>query len=329
MTASAKGTWQQVQDGHLPSRIRELAPGCSWVASVCTGAMVLAAAGLTSGRPATTHHCAHDDLRASGADLKDDRVVDDGDLITCGGVTSGLDMALWMVERELGPDLALTSARNGGHPQLVRIQDVGQWRLTGRPTSVALVTSRPAIGGRMAHAANATARTVADAREAFLTTGRVPGAVRDEVARSWQRSAALGVIERAMAPVELTDDALRTYRDNHPLAIAMPVVRELLVSHALDDELLVAVGDAQGRLLWVEGKAALRRQAESMHFVEGAQWDEAHAGTNAPGVATRNEPGVAHRRRRAFPAGGAEMELLRRPRPRSRGSADRCHRRDR
>jgi hypothetical protein len=133
--------------------------------------------------------------------------------------------------------------------------------------------------------AGSAARTVAAARDQFLTTGLVPGAVRDEVARSWQRSAALGVIERAMAPVELTDDALRTYRDNHPLAIAMPVVRELLVSHALDDDLLVAVGDAQGRLLWVEGKAALRRRAESMHFVEGAQWDEAHAGTNAPGVA--------------------------------------------
>jgi transcriptional regulator GlxA family with amidase domain len=103
---SAKGTWQQVQDGHLPSRLRELAPGCSWVASVCTGAMVLAAAGLTSGRPATTHHIAYDDLRASGAELQDARVVDDVDLITCGGVTSGLDMALWMVERELGPELA-------------------------------------------------------------------------------------------------------------------------------------------------------------------------------------------------------------------------------
>jgi len=108
---SPKGTRQQVQDGHLPSRLRELAPGCSWVASVCTGAMVLAAAGLTSGRPATTHHTAHDDLRASGADLKDARVVDDGDLITCGGVTSGLDMALWMVERELGPGLAQKISR--------------------------------------------------------------------------------------------------------------------------------------------------------------------------------------------------------------------------
>ena len=56
---SAKGTWQQVQDGRLPDRVRELAPECAWVSSVCTGAMVLAAAGLTKGRPATTHHVAH------------------------------------------------------------------------------------------------------------------------------------------------------------------------------------------------------------------------------------------------------------------------------
>jgi transcriptional regulator GlxA family with amidase domain len=101
-----KGTWQQVQDGHLPERIREIAAGCTWVASVCTGAMVLAAAGLTKGRPATTHHAAHEALRESGAQLVDARVVDDGDLVTCGGVTSGLDMALWMVERELGAELA-------------------------------------------------------------------------------------------------------------------------------------------------------------------------------------------------------------------------------
>jgi transcriptional regulator GlxA family with amidase domain len=109
---SPQGTWQQVQDGYLPERLRELAPGCAWVASVCTGAMVLAGAGLTKGRPATTHHAAHEELRASGADLiAEARVVDDGDLITCGGVTSGLDMALWMVERELGAELAAVIAR--------------------------------------------------------------------------------------------------------------------------------------------------------------------------------------------------------------------------
>jgi transcriptional regulator GlxA family with amidase domain len=102
-----KGAWQQVNDGYLPGRLRELAPSCEWVASVCTGAMLLAAADITKGRPATTHHVAHDELRASGANvIADARVVDDGNLLTCGGVTSGLDLSVWIVERELGPEIA-------------------------------------------------------------------------------------------------------------------------------------------------------------------------------------------------------------------------------
>jgi transcriptional regulator GlxA family with amidase domain len=117
-----RGAWQQAQDGHLPDRLRELAPTCEWVASVCTGAMLLAAAGLTKGRPATTHHVAHEDLRQSGADvMADHRVVDDGNLITCGGITSGLDLALWLIERELGADLAATVAREMEHERVGRI----------------------------------------------------------------------------------------------------------------------------------------------------------------------------------------------------------------
>ncbi len=110
-TRAPVGVWQQVQDGHLPNLVRELAPNCEWVASVCTGAMVLAAAGLTKGRPATTHHMALDDLRATGAEvIADARVVDDGDLLTCGGVTAGADLALWIIEREIGPEMAASVA---------------------------------------------------------------------------------------------------------------------------------------------------------------------------------------------------------------------------
>ncbi|WP_410677158.1 DJ-1/PfpI family protein [Amycolatopsis sp. cmx-4-68] len=77
------------------------------IAGVCTGVMVLAAAGLTKGRPCTTHHLAKADLAAQGAQVIDARVVDDGDLITAGGVTSGLDLALWLVTRELGATVAI------------------------------------------------------------------------------------------------------------------------------------------------------------------------------------------------------------------------------
>lgn len=77
------------------------------VATVCGGSMILAMAGLLAGRPATTHHMGRDLLTATGARPVDARVVDDGDLITGGGVTSGLDVALYLVEREIGPHVAL------------------------------------------------------------------------------------------------------------------------------------------------------------------------------------------------------------------------------
>ncbi|MDG4865993.1 DJ-1/PfpI family protein, partial [Streptomyces sp. T-3] len=81
-------------------------PGLA-IGAVCTGAMLLAAGGVTQGRPCTTHHRARADLEEQGGVLKNARVVDDGDLITAGGVTSGLDLALWLVRRELGADTAI------------------------------------------------------------------------------------------------------------------------------------------------------------------------------------------------------------------------------
>jgi transcriptional regulator GlxA family with amidase domain len=76
------------------------------VATVCGGSLVLAMAGLIEGRPATTHHLGLDALEATGTIAIDARVVDDGDLVTGAGVTSGLDLGLYLVERELGPRIA-------------------------------------------------------------------------------------------------------------------------------------------------------------------------------------------------------------------------------
>jgi transcriptional regulator GlxA family with amidase domain len=112
------GVWREVQEGTLPARLRELAPSLDWVASVCTGAMLLAAASLTDGRPATTHQAAIEDLRASGAIILDGaRVVDDGDLLTAAGVTSGIDLALHLVERHWGADGAAAVAAMIEHPR--------------------------------------------------------------------------------------------------------------------------------------------------------------------------------------------------------------------
>ncbi|MET9496181.1 DJ-1/PfpI family protein [Streptomyces sp. NPDC006552] len=76
------------------------------VACVCGGSLVLALAGLLEGRPATTHHLGLDLLDATGARAVRARVVDDGDLVTGAGVTSGLDLGLYLLEREVGPQVA-------------------------------------------------------------------------------------------------------------------------------------------------------------------------------------------------------------------------------
>ncbi|WP_248515772.1 DJ-1/PfpI family protein [Salinarchaeum laminariae] len=100
------GARAEVESGDLPEAVRRAHEQGAVVASVCTGAMILEAAGLLDGRPATTHHGAIDDLRAAGAEVVDARVVDDGDVVTAGGVTSGLDLGCWLTERLWGADLA-------------------------------------------------------------------------------------------------------------------------------------------------------------------------------------------------------------------------------
>ncbi|MEW1912068.1 DJ-1/PfpI family protein [Kitasatospora sp. NPDC085895] len=76
------------------------------VATVCGGSLVLAMAGLLEGRCATTHHLGLDLLDATGVHAVRARVVDDGDLVSGAGVTSGLDLALYLLEREVGPQIA-------------------------------------------------------------------------------------------------------------------------------------------------------------------------------------------------------------------------------
>jgi transcriptional regulator GlxA family with amidase domain len=101
------GVRAQYGQGTLADRLRDFHDGGITIASVCTGAMLLGQAGILSGRPATTHHSAFDYLAEQGAIVdRHARVVDDGDVLTCGGVTSGLDLAFHLVEREWGAELA-------------------------------------------------------------------------------------------------------------------------------------------------------------------------------------------------------------------------------
>ena len=102
------GAWAEVQHGVLPAKLAQLHRDGVVMASVCTGAMLLAIAGLLKNRPATTHRGAMNDLRAAGAQVVPARVVDDGDVVTAGGITCGLDLSLWLVERFLGAHAAHT-----------------------------------------------------------------------------------------------------------------------------------------------------------------------------------------------------------------------------
>ncbi len=124
------------------------------------------------------------------------------------------------------------------------------------------------------------------AHDEFLSSGTTRAGMRELVLESWRRSLAGGLDpEDGLAPITLDDDLLDAVRSEHPLAAGMPVIRRLLVDSAADAGLLVAVSDAAGQLLWVEGSSSLRSRAESMHFLPGADWSEARAGTNAPGTA--------------------------------------------
>lgn len=130
-------------------------------------------------------------------------------------------------------------------------------------------------------------RRLRAAHERLITgTGLPDDDVRVVVRESWRRSLGCGVDPDGGAPpVDLLDDDLLAYREAHPLATVMPVIRRLLVEDAEDDKMIVAVTDAGGRMLWVEGDHRLRSQAAGMSFVEGARWAEDVVGTNAPGTA--------------------------------------------
>jgi transcriptional regulator GlxA family with amidase domain len=77
--------------------LRRVDETTTWTTSVCTGALFLAAAGLLTGRPATTHWSARDELVGYGVDVREERVVRDGKYVTGAGVSAGIDMALTLV----------------------------------------------------------------------------------------------------------------------------------------------------------------------------------------------------------------------------------------
>jgi putative intracellular protease/amidase len=86
--------------------VRDVHWTTTWTTSVCSGALVLAAAGLLNGLPATTHWMARDELAELGAIPVAERVVEEGKIMTAAGVSAGIDMALTLVQRIYGDELS-------------------------------------------------------------------------------------------------------------------------------------------------------------------------------------------------------------------------------
>lgn len=125
--------------------------------------------------------------------------------------------------------------------------------------------------------------------------------VRRLVRESWQRSISLRLDPlTAQAAPTLSVDELAGLRARNPLAGVLPVINTLLVRHATEFGLIVAVADESGRLLWIDGDSAVRTRAEGMHFVVGADWSEARVGTSAPGTALALDHGIQIQRAEHF-----------------------------
>jgi uncharacterized protein (DUF427 family)/putative intracellular protease/amidase len=166
---AATGVRAEADRGEWPRLVRAAADAGVLVAGVCTGVMLLARAGVIGDRPATTHHGAKADLEAAGVKVVDERVVDAGGLVTAGGVTSGIDLALHLVDRLAGREAAEAEARRLEYP----------WSPVGEPVAGVAgprghtITTEPIAGTVRAIFGG---QTVAESRNALLLreTGLAP-----------------------------------------------------------------------------------------------------------------------------------------------------------
>ena len=114
LVPGGNGTRPLIQRPAVIEWVQRIAPGCSWVTSVCTGAFVLAKAGLLEGRRAATFWAAYDEFKSLGLKgelVPDVRYVRDGNVVTSAGVSAGIDMCLWLVGQWFDPQYARDVAR--------------------------------------------------------------------------------------------------------------------------------------------------------------------------------------------------------------------------
>jgi transcriptional regulator GlxA family with amidase domain len=106
LVPGGEGNRALMSDERVLSWLRRIDAGSRWTTSVCTGSLVLGAAGLLEGKPAASHWLYLEQLREFGADPVGGRVVEDGKTITAAGVSAGIDMALHLVGQEVGHEVA-------------------------------------------------------------------------------------------------------------------------------------------------------------------------------------------------------------------------------
>jgi putative intracellular protease/amidase len=106
LVPGGKGTRTLMHDEQLLQWLRDVDRTTKWTTSVCTGSLLLGAAGRLEGKRATSNWLLLDALRQFGADPVGGRFVEDGKVVTAAGVTAGIDMALHLVSLEAGPEVA-------------------------------------------------------------------------------------------------------------------------------------------------------------------------------------------------------------------------------
>ena len=114
LVPGGNGTRPLIQRPSVIEWVLRIAPGCQWVTSVCTGAFVLAKAGLLEGRRAATYWAAYEEFKSLGLKgelVPDVRYVRDGNVVTSAGVSAGIDMCLWLVGQWFDPQYARDVAR--------------------------------------------------------------------------------------------------------------------------------------------------------------------------------------------------------------------------
>jgi len=114
LVPGGQGTRREVENEALLGWLRQVAPRCTWVTSVCTGSLILAGAGLARAKRVTTHWAFVPELRKRYPDttvLERVRYVRDGNLVTAAGVSAGIDMSLWVVGQIYGVEHARITQR--------------------------------------------------------------------------------------------------------------------------------------------------------------------------------------------------------------------------